>query len=59
LISSWMVVSAAILLAALGVNQRDHILYTCARTVSRPFHRFDVTKFSDVHAFRHVYIDML
>lgn len=23
---------AAILLAALGVNQRDHILYTCART---------------------------
>lgn len=28
-------VSAAILLAALGVNQRDHILYTCARTFFR------------------------
>lgn len=26
---------AAILLAALGVNQRDHILYTCARTFFR------------------------
>lgn len=28
-------ISAAILLAALGVNQRDHILYTCARTFFR------------------------